>query len=276
MPVVFQAEEQVLQGVLVARNLGVEADEELETDKEHVGDGRIDDDGHHLVDGLFARVEVGHPLEDQGHDHDQCRTGGKGRGEEARGNDGGQPEMPAGQTAVQHGGDGVDRDGKRNGQVDKEIDPFRRVYLLPLGGEDHPAAQHVEQQIAPEHAHIPEQHGIGCRVKEHVEAAQRLTEVGHDEHHTHQQRGNGEEFPEDRNPPERLIIVNVIGQYEHHPSRRDADQEGELGDVEPPGDIATHAGERQTGEVLPQVADHRDGDKKAEKGKPHPVVVVSF
>lgn len=56
MAMMLQAEEQILQGVHVAGNVGVKTNKELQTDKEHVGKSRINDDGHHFIDLRYISI----------------------------------------------------------------------------------------------------------------------------------------------------------------------------------------------------------------------------
>ena len=177
---------------------------------------------------------MGNSLHDQARNDDQSRSSCKCRSKKARSSNRGQPEMPSRQAAVQHGGDGMDGNGEGNRNVNEDIHPFRRLDLFTFGGQDDPAADNVQSQVAEQHHHIPEQHGIGSRMENHVQAADRLADIGHDEHKTHNKGGDGEEFTENGDPAEGLVIVDIIGKNKHQSSGRNTDQEGKLGNIEPP------------------------------------------
>ena len=68
--------------------------------------------------------------------------------------------MPTGQTAVQHGCNGMDGKGKGDGEIDKKVDPFGWRHLFSFCRENDPATENVQKQVAHEHTHIPKHHGI--------------------------------------------------------------------------------------------------------------------
>ena len=67
--------------------------------------------------------------------------------------------------------------------------------------------------------------------------------VDHDEQQAHGHRGHRQEFSQDGDPAEGLIIVQVVRQNHHHRRGRHADQVGELGDIKAPGDVPAQAGD---------------------------------
>ena len=115
----------------------------------------------------------------------------------------------------------------------------------------------------------------GERVQEQVEGAPGLPEVHHDEPEAHRDGGDGEELAEDRHLAERLEVVQVVGQDHHHRRGGDADEEGELRDVEAPGDVTAQAGDHQPLRELSQVAGAADRHDGEQRDDPGPVAAVS-
>jgi hypothetical protein len=174
------------------------------------------------------------------------RTGGEGRSQKARRQDGGQPETPARQAAVQKAVTVWMPDRPGDGQVDQRFQPPLVVGAVALGFQHVPADHDVQEQVAVEHDHVPEQHGVGRRVKNHVEHAHGLPEVHQDEEQAHGDRRDGQKFAQDGDPAEGLVVVQVVGQHHHHAPGGHTDQKGELGDVESPGHVPAHAGDAET------------------------------
>ncbi len=244
--------------------------------KEDIDEGGIGDDGDQFALRDPADFKLAVLAQNDGDDQEQGRAGGKGRGQEAGRQDGGEPEMAARQTAVQKGGDRMDRDGPGDGEPGKGLVPGGRRRSPVLGVQYHPADEDVEEQIAVQHDHVPEQHGVRGRMKQDVEGAHRLAEIGHDEHQAHDHRGDGQKLAEHRDPTEGLVVVKVVWQHQHDPAGGDADQEGELGDVHAPGDIAAHAGVAQTILKLLDITEHADRYEPEKDGHPGPVSFTSF
>ena len=63
----------------------------------------------------------------------------------------------------------------------------------------------------------------------------------------------GQKLSQDGDPAEGLVVVQIVGQHHHDAPGGHADQKGELGDVESPGDIPAHAGDAQAEVQLLQV-----------------------
>ena len=70
----------------------------------------------------------------------------------------------------------------------------------------------------------------------------------------------GQKFAQNRNFAEHLDVVQVIGKHDHDRRGGHADQEGKLGDVDSPGNVPAHAGNRETPVPLSEVG---------RKTKPH-------
>ncbi len=106
-----------------------------------------------------------------------------------------------------------------------------------------PADQDVQEQIAVQDDHVPEQDGVGGGVLDDVERPVGTAHVHHDEQQAHGHRGHRQEFSQDGDPAEGFIIVQVVRQNYHHGRGRHADQVGKLGDIKAPGDVPAQAGD---------------------------------
>ena len=184
---------------------------------------------------------------------------------------GGEPERPAGQAVVEERGHGVDADRPRDGEHDHRREPAGRCDAVPLGVQRDAGDDDVQDEVAAEREHVPEHHRPRRRVAEHVQHARRLAHVHEDEGHAHHDRGDREELAEDRHAPERLVVVQVVRQHHHHGRRGHADEERELRDVEPPGDVAAHAGDAEAGAQLLRVGPGAEAGHRREGGHPRPV-----
>ena len=184
--------------------------------------------------------------------------------------------MTARQTAVQKGGDGVDADRPRDGEVDEGLDPFGILDPFILGLQDHPAAEDVEEQIAVQDDHIPEQHGVGGGMEQNVHGPHGLAQVGDDEHQAHGDGRNGHEFAKDDDAAEGLVVMEIIRQHQHQAAGGHPDQKGELGDIHPPGHIPAHAGDTQAVVELLDIAETAHTHYGEQEEHPDPVPRASF
>ena len=150
-----------------------------------------------------------------------------------------------GKTGVNKCGHRMDADGPGDGEVDQDLDPLGGRIPFLLRVQDGPADHDVQEEITVQDDHVPEKDRAGSGIKDHVEGPGRLPEVHDDEGEAHDHRGDGQEFPQDRDLAEGLVVVEVVGQNQHDRRRGHSDQEGELGDVERPGDVPAHAGDAQ-------------------------------
>ena len=76
-------------------------------------------------------------------------------------------------------------------------------------------------------------------------------EVHRDERQAHEDRRHREQFAEDDQVVQFLVVVDVDRDDHHHRRRRHADQEGEVGDIDAPRNLVAHAGDDQAvGELL--------------------------
>ena len=261
--------------VHVLGDVAVERGEELHGDKEHVEQHGVGDDLGEFLDRFLAGIEIGQLAHDEREQNQKRGARGEGRGQETRRQNRGQPERTGRETGVEKRRDGVDADGPRNRQNDDGLDPLRRRLTATLRAQRHPRDQDVEHQVAAEGHRVPEHHGVGRRVEKDVHDPVRSSHVDEDEGHAHDDRRDGEELAENGHLAERLVVVEIVGQDHHHRRRGDTDQEGELGDVEPPNHVPAHAGDGQTGGKLPEPADAAGADHHEEKRDPCPVGAVS-
>ena len=82
--VTMQPDEQVLDVIHVFGDVAVEGDEHLTEEEEYIDADGI---GHGFAEALnlgLARVELGGVADEEAEQHQQCRTGGKGRTQKAR------------------------------------------------------------------------------------------------------------------------------------------------------------------------------------------------
>ncbi len=75
-------------------------------------------------------------------------------------------------------------------------------------------------------------------------------EVDRHEQQAHDDHGHRQQFAEDHQVVQVHVAVDVDRDDQHHRRRRQPDQEGEVGDVEPPGDLVGHAGGDQAVDEL--------------------------
>ena len=268
--------EQELEGVHVAGDVRVRGGEQFEQEEEHVHGHGVGHDLGQGLDGLFAHVVVGHLAHEQGHQQQDGRSGAEGRGQEAGGQDGGQPVVPAREALVQEGRHRMDGEGPDDGGVHEGLDPLGRLHVVALMLQADPADDDVQQQVAVEHDHVPEQNGVGRGIAQHVEHAHGLAQVHHDEAEAHDDRGDGLELGQDDHLLEVFVMMEVVGQHDHHAGSGDADQVGELGDVEAPGHIPAQAGDGQAHVELPHVHGAADAHDGQEDTQPAPVARRTF
>ncbi len=70
-------------------------------------------------------------------------------------------------------------------------------------------------------------------------------DVHRDEQQAHDDGADGQQLAEDGDLPDRLPVVDVGRDDQQHGGRGHADQEGEVADVEGPGDLVAHVGDDQ-------------------------------
>ena len=150
-----------------------------------------------------------------------------------------------------------------------------RRHFLALGAQGDEGDDGIQHQVSAKRDHVPEHDGVRRGIEQHVEHARGLAHVHEDEEHAHHDGGDGQELAQDGDAGERLAVVQIIGEHDHHGGSRDTHQEGELGDVEAPGDIAAEARDSETVVQLPQVAEEAGGDDRQQEQDPEPVPAAS-
>ena len=63
-------------------------------------------------------------------------------------------------------------------------------------------------------------------------------------------------------------VIDVGGDHQHDRRRGDAHQEGEVADVEAPGDLVPHVGDDEAVAQLPGVGEDAQGDEEQEEADP--------
>ena len=100
---------------------------------------------------------------------------------------------------------------------------------------------------------------------------ERLPHVHEDEQDAHGDRRNGEQFSEEHDFLDRLEIVQVGGHDEQDGGGSHAHQEGEVRDVQAPGDLVPHGGRDQTPvqlvDICAQSQEHEEGQER------HPEII---
>ena len=114
MAIAVEPDEQEPEVLHVLRNPAVEDREQLQQNEENIDRHGVGDDDAELADGFFAGVERGQPPQQQTQQDQQRRARGECRGQEARRQDGRQPEGAARQAAIEKRRHRVNGDGPRN------------------------------------------------------------------------------------------------------------------------------------------------------------------
>ena len=92
-----------------------------------------------------------------------------------------------------------------------------------------------------------------------------------DEEECHDKSGDGEEFTDNGDAAIILGIVEVVWQHDHDAPGGDPDKEGEVADVETPGDVTAHTGDLETDGHLIDVCSKTDDDEGEEEYDPRPI-----
>ena len=208
---------------------------------------------------------------------DQRRPGRERRGEEPRPHDSRIPEGPPPQADIEEGRDRVDRNRPDDGDEDKgDVKPLGRRPATIAAIEQVAANMDVEQEIAVQDEDIPTQHG-GRKV-ELADAGDQVPEpvgppeVHRDEGQAHEDGRHGEQFAEDHQVMQLLVVVDIDRDHHHHRRRRDADQEGEVGNIDAPRHLVAHAGDDQPVGKLPGVG--VEAQQAEDRQHPHPGVIA--
>ena len=268
-----QAKVKILRGTGVAA-AGVELDEDLRNDHEQADEDGDADDAHECADGSLTKHAPGLPADDLDGDDDKRRAADEGASEEARGEQRGVPKGPTTKSAIKEGGDGVDADGPDDAQEHGGHIHLRHGLLSAEALIKQVAADiDVDGEIAVQHDDIPGEHGDGeVKLPEaghHVPEAVGPAEIAHDEHDAHDDGGDGEQLADDDDVVHLLVMIK-IGRDDHHDSASgQTDEEGEIRDVEAPGDVVAHGSEGHAITHLDRPGVRSDKEDGGEQRHPH-------
>ncbi|VTR70884.1 hypothetical protein DESC_870040 [Desulfosarcina cetonica] len=274
--VAVQSGKKVLDVRGVAGNIAVKSHKNLTQKEEDVDANCIGNGFCQALDLLLTRIEVGKTADKQAEQDQQGRAGGKGRSEKPGSQNGGQPEVTSGKTAVQISRNRMNAHGPGDGDVNQRFQPTLVVDTVALGFQHVPADHQVEEQVAVEHDGIIKENAVGCRVNQHVEGAHGLPEVDQDEEQAHDDGGNRQKLTQNRDLAIGFVIMQVVRQHHHHASGGHTDQVGEVGNVKSPRDVATHAGDTETELELHHVEAETGSDDTQKDDHPSPVPFISF
>ena len=131
----------------------------------------------------------------------------------------------------------------------------------------------VDGEIAVQHDDIPGEHGDGKvelpEAGHHVPEAVGPTEIAHDEHDAHDDGGDGEQLADDDDVVHLFVMIKV-GRDDHHDATSgQADEEGEVCDVEAPGDVVAHGSEGHAIAHLDGPGVRADEEDGGEQRHPH-------
>ena len=189
----------------------------------------------------------------------------------------GIPKGPPAQPDIEKRRDGVDGDGPDDGDENKRnVKPFGRLGLPIAAVEQIAADVDVEQQVAVEHDDVPTQHGFGKielpDAGDQMPETIRPPQVHGDKGQAHQDGRHRQEFSEDDQVMQVLVLVDINGNDHHDRRRRHADQEGEVGDIDAPGNFVAHPGDDQPVGKLPAIG--VEAEQADDRQQAHPGVVT--
>ena len=177
------------------------------------------------------------------------------------------------QSVVEERRHRVDGNGRRDGeQEQRRRERLVRLPLVVQVVQDVDGDGQVEHEVDVQHHDVPRQHrlrkiqdpDLGDEVPEPVGPP----DVHGDEEQAHHHGGDGEHLPKHRDLLDRLPVVDVGGDDQEHRRGRHADQEGEVGDVEPPRHLVPHRGDDQAVLHLVDVREGPDPDEDQQAGDP--------
>ncbi len=175
----------------------------------------------------------------------------------------------------------MDGDRRRNGdQQQRGGEVFVGLPLVVEVVEDVDRDHQVENQINVEDHHVPRKQRPGPI--EDAEFGDEMPEaVGTADIHGHEQQAHadgryGQQLAENGDLLDRFPVVDVRRNDQQHRRRRNADQEGEIGDVEAPGNLVPHGGHAQTVLQLVDVSDGADGHQGKQGEHPRVIGLASF
>ncbi len=274
----MQAAEQVLVVHQVVR-VRVVLPEDLGAKQEQVEAHGIGHQLGHLVDRLVLDLEGRHLAQDLEQDQQQRGSGAERRGDEPRCQDGAVPVRATRHAVVQERRHGMDAHGHRDGEDDQRYHDLL-VVGDPVIRAVHQVARHdqVDGEIDVQHDGVPRhdrtRHVHVPNAREDVPEAVRTPHVHQDEEQAHHDRRDGEHLAEQRDFLDRLPVVDVGRDHQQHRGRGDADEEGEVADVEAPRHRIAHVRADQAALVLVRVREERLDDAGDQEKQPRVVHLV--
>src|SRR6266545_3382424 len=161
----------------------------------------------------------------------------------------------------------------RGEAYDKRIFLPLVVRLAPVGLHHEVRDEdHVHEQVAVQDERVPGEERareVGRPEERHdVEEPVGPPHVHEDEEQAHDERADREQLAEDHDLLDRLPVVDVRGDDEQDRRRGDADEEGEVADVEGPGDLVAHVRHDEAAAGLLRVGEGADEDGREEERDP--------
>ena len=251
----IQTGEKVLEVTGLFRDLTVKGSKQFHENKENTCRQSINHDLGKSLNSLIAGIKSPITFQNQAENNQQSRTRSKGRSQKSWCHNRGQPETPAGKTRIDEGRYRVDADRPRNREIDQGLDPGGRRDFPSITGQDHPAGNDVDQEITGQDDHVPEKDRCRLRMQQDIHHARWLAEINKNKKHAHDDGGNGQEFTQNGNLAEGFVVMQIVRQDQHDGRRGDTDQEGELGDIKPPGNVPAHSCDTQSVVQLLHIAE---------------------
>ena len=104
----------------------------------------------------------------------------------------------------------------------------------------------------------------------------RPPQIHGDKGQAHQNRRDGEQFAEDNQVVQVLVLVNVNRDYEHDRGGGDADEKGEIGDVDAPGYLIGHVGHDEAVDKLLGIGVQTQQTNGKQRPRPEVIAPVAF
>ena len=233
-----------------------------------------------LPDRLVLDLEAGEAAKQLEHHQEDGGAGAEGGGEELRREDRRVPVGARGEAVVEEGGDRVDAHRHRDRDEDEGDDqallvvPAAERAIQDVGDHDE-----IDREVGVQHHRVPGQDGAGkvqvAQGRDEVPEALRVPDVDEHEEHAHDDGAHREQLAEDDDLADRLPVVDVGGDDEHHRCSRHSHQEREVADVEAPAHLVAHRGDDEPLRELGGVGGPTGRDEHGQERDPAPVEAVS-
>ena len=272
----IQAGKKVLKVTGLFRDLTVKGGKQFHEDKKDACRQSINHDLGKGLNGPVAGVKPPITFQDQAEKNQQSRTRSKGGSQESWCHNRCQPETSAGKTCIDEGRYRVDADRPGNREIDQGPDPAGGRDFPSITGQDHPTGNDVDQEITGKDDHVPEKDGGRLRMQQDIHDAGWLAEINEDEQYAHDDGGDSQELTQHGDLSECLVVMQVVGQYQHNGRRSNTYQERELGDIKPPGNVPAHSRNAQTVIELVQIEENSYCHHHKQEDDPDPVSAAAF